>query len=123
MDRFNISILEYLGKYESGIMVLISIVYDNIYYEGTYFYTNTDLVLTVPEELENILGHVITEDSDYPSLIKYMIKNIVPYNEMVNRLDDIDFNRWITGEIEYESGEEAKNIDEDDIKKENPTDQ
>lgn len=95
MDKFQPSILEYLGKLENGIMVLLSIVYDNEYYEATYFYTDEKLVLTVPEELEEKLGHKITEDEEYPKLISSIIKKVVPYKEMYNRMDDIDFSRWI----------------------------
>ena len=37
MDKFKISILEYLGKLEQGVLVLLSIVYNNQYYEATFF--------------------------------------------------------------------------------------
>lgn len=94
MDKFQISILEYLGKIEDGILVLISIVYKGEYYESTYFYTNEHIVLTVPEELENELGHKIIEDEEYPNIIKTIIKKVVPYHEMYKRIDPVDFNRW-----------------------------
>jgi hypothetical protein len=105
MDKFQPSILEYLGKLETGIMVLLSIVYDNEYYEATYFYTDDKLVLTVSEELEEKLGYKITEDDEYPKLISNIIKQVVPYKEMYNRIDDMDFSRWLVKE------EETKNED------------
>ena len=40
MDKFQVSILEYLGKLENGVLILLSIVYDDAYYEATYFYTS-----------------------------------------------------------------------------------
>lgn len=94
MDKFQISILEYLGKIEDGILVLISIVYKGEYYESTYFYTSEHIVLTVPEELENELGHKITEDEEYPNIIRSVIKKVVPYQEMFKRIDPVDFSRW-----------------------------
>lgn len=102
MNKFQVSILEYLGKLENGIMVLLSVVYNEKYYEATYFYTDEQLVLTVSEELENDLEHKITEDDEYKSLISSIIKKVVPYNEMYNRLDEIDFSRWIVNEQKNE---------------------
>ncbi len=107
MDKFQVSILEYLGKLENGVLILLSIVYDDAYYEATYFYTSEELVLSVPEELEEVLGHKITEDELYPDLLRGIIKKVVPYNEIYGRIDDIDFTRWIKeGEIEEDRGEE-----------------
>ena len=95
MDKFQTSVLEYLGKIENGILVLISIVYNDVYYEATYFYTIDQLVLTVPENLEDEIGHKITEDEEYPNLIKNLIKKIIPHKEMYNKIDEVDFRRWI----------------------------
>ena len=94
MAKFDVSILEYLGSIENGISALLSIIYDNTYYESTYFYTDEQLILTVPEELEIILDHKISEDEEYISLIKSIIKKVVPYKEIYNRIDPVDFNRW-----------------------------
>lgn len=95
MDKFQPSILEYLGKLENGVMVLMSIVYNDEYYEATYFYTDSQIVLTVEEKLEQDLGYKITEDEEYPKLISNIIKKVVPYKEIYNRMDDMDFSRWI----------------------------
>ncbi len=94
MNRFNISILEYLGKLDIGILVLISIIYDEVYYEGTYFYTSEDLLLTIPEDLEEKLGYKIADDIDYVDILKSIMKKVVPYDEIYGRLDDVDFSRW-----------------------------
>lgn len=98
--KFDISILEYLGKIENGILVLLSFVYNDKYYESTYFYTNDKIVLTISEDLESDLGHKIQEDPDYPEVIKKIIKKVVPHNEMIKRIDEIDFSRWIQIEDE-----------------------
>jgi len=94
MDKFQISILEYLGKLDQGVLVLLCIVYDQKYYEATYFYTSEKLVLTVQEELEQDLQHKITEDKDYPNLVKNIISKVVPYNEIYSRLDPVNLTRW-----------------------------
>jgi hypothetical protein len=93
--KFNLSILEYLGKIEEGILVLISIVYNDKYYESTYFYTTDQIVLTVSEELEADLGHKIQDDPEYTEVIKFLLRKVVPYNEMIKRIDEVDFRRWI----------------------------
>jgi hypothetical protein len=51
MDKFDVSIIEYLGKVDGGILVLIGIVYQNTYYESTFFYNEKDILLTVSEDL------------------------------------------------------------------------
>jgi hypothetical protein len=94
MDKFQVSVLEYLGRLDNGILVLLSIVYNQNYYEATYFYTEEQLILTVQEDLENDLGHKISKDEEYPNLIKDIIKKLVPYNEIFNRLDFVDLGRW-----------------------------
>ena len=105
MAKFQVSILEYLGRLETGILVLVSITYDFKYYEATYFYTDEQLVLTASEDLENILGHKIIDDDGYVDLIKDIIKKVVPYNEMWSRIDDIDFSRWMVDEIKEKDEE------------------
>lgn len=86
--RFVMNILDYLGKYQDGVLIMLSIKYDDIYYDATYFYNKDHLVLTVCEELENTLGHPISDDDGYVDLIKTIISKSVPYEEIYNRLDD-----------------------------------
>ena len=45
-------IIEYLGKYEEGVMVLLSLNHMDIYYDATFFYTNDFVTLTIDEDLE-----------------------------------------------------------------------
>ena len=89
-----ISILEYLGTIENGILVLLAIVMNDKYYESTFYYTDSDMLLTASKELETDLGHKITEDKDYINILKDILKKVVPFNEMINRVDKVDFSRW-----------------------------
>lgn len=93
--KFNPSILSYLGKLDIGILVLISITYQDKYYESTFFYTTDKMVLTISRELEEEIGHKIQDDEDYPNLLRQILKKIVPYNQMINNIDDVDFSRWV----------------------------
>jgi hypothetical protein len=101
---FNISILEYLGKLENGILVMISIVYDGVYYEGTFFYNDSDILLTFPDDLESIVGDITTH-KEYVPILKDLLNRVVPYNEMFDRLDNVDFTKWVEGYIDLEEGD------------------
>lgn len=86
--KFSVSILEYLGKVDDAILVLLSIIYNEKYYEATFLYNKEDILLTASEELEQDLGYEITEDSEYVDVLRNILKQIVPYNELINRIDD-----------------------------------
>jgi len=91
--KFSVSILEYLGKVDDAILVLLSIIHNEKYYEATFLYNKEDILLTASEELEHDLGCKITEDSDYIELLRNIIRKIVPYNELINRIDDFKVQR------------------------------
>jgi hypothetical protein len=91
--KFSVSILEYLGKVDDAILVLLSIIYNGKYYEATFLYNKEDILLTASEELEQDLGYKITEDSDYIELLRNIIRKIEPYNELINRIEDFKVKR------------------------------
>jgi len=91
---FNPSIIEYLGKVDGGILVLLGIVYEEVYYESTFFYNKESILLTIPEELEKEIGE-ITKHPEYPDLIRNILKQIVPFDEMYDSIDPVDFGRWV----------------------------
>jgi len=92
--KFKVSILEYLGRVDIGVLVLLSIIYNEKYYEATYFYTSDKLVFTVDERLKSDLGHDIKEDSEYTDLIRDIIRKVAPYDEVLPSLEYVDFSRW-----------------------------
>jgi len=53
MKTFDFSVLEYLGKVETGVLVLLSVVYEKKYFEATFFYDDKNIVLTISDELES----------------------------------------------------------------------
>lgn len=108
------SVLDYLGKFEGGIMVLIALTCDNEYYEGVFFYNAESIVFSVDEKLEQKLGHKIEELDGYPDLLRGILKDIVPYNQMINRIDDVDFSEYL-GVKDQVSGEEPEEIDPSQI--------
>lgn len=115
MDKFEVSIIEYLGKVDGGILVLLGITYQSKYYESTFYYNEKDILLTISENLEEITGE-IKQHSEYPNILKDILKKVVPFTEMYDRIDDVNFSRWVEGFIQVEEGQ-AEEIDESEIKK------
>jgi hypothetical protein len=87
--EFSISILNYLGKINRGALVLLSIMYKGKYYEGTFFYTAEDILLTISKPLEEELGHKIEDDPEYVDVLRDILKKITPYNEIIKQLKAI----------------------------------
>lgn len=95
MSDIKFNILDYIGKINNGVLTLISITYQDEYYEGTFYYNdNNMLALTVDEELENKIGYKIEELPDYSKLMLSLIKKVVPIEEIITRLDDIDIEKY-----------------------------
>ena len=82
-------IIEYLGKFEDGVLALISLNYENEYYDATFFYKEDFVTLTIDEKLEEIIGE-IEEWSGYNNLVLELMKRVVPYEEIITRLDKVD---------------------------------
>jgi hypothetical protein len=82
-------IIEYLGKFEDGVLALISLNYENEYYDATFFYKEDFVTLTIDEKLEEIIGE-IEEWSGYNNLVLDIMKKVVPYDEIITRLDPVD---------------------------------
>ena len=78
--------------------------YQKQYYEATFFYNEQDILLTISEDLEQITGN-ITEHPQYTDILKIILKQIVPFSDMYDRIDPVDFKRWVEGVIEVEQGE------------------
>jgi len=118
MDEIKITadVVDYLGKYENGVLVLLSIGYKGEFTEGTIYYSNEALALTVDESIEKDLDMPIELWKGYRELLVSILKKVVPYNEIINRLDDIDFTQYFI-EPEIES-KEAEDVDNDDIQSE-----
>ena len=82
-------IIEYLGKFEDGVLALISLNYEDEYYDATFFYKENFVTLTIDEKLEEIIGEV-EEWSGYNNLVLELMKKVVPYDEIIIRLDPVD---------------------------------
>ena len=117
MKTFDFSVLEYLGKVESGVLVLLSVMHEKKYYEATFFYDDKNIIITFPDDLEQIVGD-IKKHPEYFDCLREILRKIVPYNEMFDRIDPVDFSRWVEGYIEIEMGE-AERVSASQIQNQN----
>jgi len=90
-------ILEYLGKVDEGIIVLLTLSYEEEYYESTLYYKERLVALTPDEKLEEKLGCVIEDWEGYNDLMMDILRKVVPYDEMISRCDEIDMSQYGIG--------------------------
>ena len=102
-----------IGKIEKGILVLVSFVYQEKYYEGMFFYTDEQILLNVDDEFEKAIGSKIEQHKDYKEILRYLLRNVVPWSEMITRIDELDLSIFEpkTSETVYLAGD----VDSDDI--------
>jgi hypothetical protein len=93
-NKIKVDVLDYLGKHEDGILTLLSLSYKDEYYEATFFYTKDLLALTPDEKLEQELGSIIEEWEGYNQLMFDILNKVVPYNEMINIVNDFEPDKW-----------------------------
>lgn len=93
-NKMTIDIIDYLGKHENGILTLISIGYEEEYYEATFYYTEDTLALTPDEKLEEKLGYVIEDWFGYNQLMFDILNKVVPYKEIINIANDFEPEKW-----------------------------
>ena len=111
--EIKIDIVDYMGKMEGGILVLLSVNCDGSFSEGTIFYTPDNLVMTVSEEVENKIGSKIELWDGYKNLLEATLKKLIPCEELLSRMDEVDFSKYL--EYDGETGFIEDEIDPDDI--------
>lgn len=90
-------IIEYLGKFEDGVLVLISLNYEGNYYDTTFYYKDNFVTLTIDDDLEEIIGQVELW-SGYNNLVLDIMKKVIPGDEILGRLDELDFSGFFDEE-------------------------
>jgi hypothetical protein len=92
--NLTVDVLDYLGKINNGILVVLSIGYDDDYYEATFYYQEQLLALTPDDKLIDKIGCEVEDWDGYNDLMLEIMKKVVPYDEMINRVDDFDPNKY-----------------------------
>lgn len=104
-------IIDYMGKFEDGVMVMLDLKYNNKHYNGTFFYTEDTIALTTDSELEQELRCDIEDYPGYKQLVFDILKRVIPYNEIINSIDKIDLTNYIEmtdDDYIYEEGGEEE---------------
>lgn len=96
MNDLNVSIIKYLGKVEDGIIVLVTINVpsEDVSFDATFYYTDTKMILTISEELEEIIGD-IKSLPEYPQILRLCLRKVVPYHELINSIDPLDVKPYL----------------------------
>ena len=96
MDQVDVSIIKYLGKLEGGILVLISITFikEELTFDATFFYTDTQILITINEDIEEIIGDIKLHPY-YTNILKLCLRKVIPHNELIDNIDPLDVKPYV----------------------------
>ena len=83
------SILDYIGKYDDGILVSIGLMYKSKYYDAIFFYTVNKMLITVEQSMINDMKCQLEQHPDYVELMKSIILKCEPFDSVVDQLEDV----------------------------------
>lgn len=83
------SILDYLGKYEGGILVSVGLMYNQKFYNSIFYYTSNQMIINVEEKMTQDMKCEIEEHKDYLGLLKSIISMCDPHEDLINQLEEI----------------------------------
>ena len=89
--KIKASILDYIGKYEGGILTSVGLMLEGEFYDAIFYYTQNKMIITINEDMRNKIGDIELHE-DYVPLMESIINKVDPYEEMVNKLNDIKMN-------------------------------
>ncbi len=83
------SILDYIGKYEGGILVSIGLMYKEEFFDSIFYYTRDSMIINVDNEMIEKLNSHIEEHPDYHELMRDIISKVEPYDDVIEKIDEI----------------------------------
>ncbi len=86
------SIIDYIGKYEGGILVSVGLMYNNKFYNSIFYYTSDEMIINVEENMTKDMGCEIEQHKSYLSLLKSIITMCEPYENVINELKEVETN-------------------------------
>jgi len=92
--KITASIIDYIGKYEIGVLVSVGLMYEGQFYGGILFYTDTQMNINVEDSLTEKLGYPIEQHEEYLAILKYLIENVSPHEKIINQLEEINLNEY-----------------------------
>ncbi len=89
--KITASVLDYLGKYEGGILTSIGLMYESKFYNAIFYYTDDKMIITIDEKLMDEIGDIELNE-DYVPLMESIINIVDPYESIITELKDYDPN-------------------------------
>ncbi len=86
------SVIDYIGKYEGGILVSVGLMYNQKFYNSIFYYTADQMIINVEESLKQDIGGEIEQYKDYLSLLKSIIEQCELYENVIDQLEEIKTN-------------------------------
>lgn len=84
-------IIEYMGKVDGGIFVLLNLNVDNTnFYDAIFYYKENTVALTPDEEFEKLIGSKIEDFKGYNDLMVAIIRRVLPYADALNIVNEFD---------------------------------
>ena len=86
------SILDYIGKYEGGILVSVGLMLNENFYNAMFYYTSDEMIINVEESMTKDMGCEIEFHKDYLELLKSILSQCEPFENIINQLEEIKTN-------------------------------
>jgi len=87
--KISVSVLDYIGRFEIGVLVSVGLMFDGQFYGGIFFYTDTHMNINVEEEFTKKLGCKIEEHPEYLDILRIIISKVEPFDKIFPNLPDI----------------------------------
>jgi hypothetical protein len=107
-------IIDYMGRIDDGVLVLLSITCDGEYSEATLFYNDEKILFTVDRSFEEKINSQIETWSGYKKLLESVLGRLVPAKEIAGRLDEVDFGQYVEDQDDYFIDEDDDLYEDDD---------
>lgn len=87
--KITASIIDYLGKYEGGILVSIGLMCnEEEYHDAIFYYTEDQMIINPDEEFKEKWGDIENTDI-YFALMESLINQVKPYEDIWETLEDV----------------------------------
>lgn len=83
------SIIDYLGKYEGGILVNINLMFNEEYFDAIFYYTSDKMIITVEDSFIEKWGP-IEMNNEYLGLMESIINMVESYESIIDQLNDYE---------------------------------
>ena len=92
--KITVSVLDYIGRYEIGVLVSVGLMFEGQFYGGIFFYTDKQMNINVEDSLVKKLGHPIEEDPEYLEILRILISKVEPFEKIFPNLPDVQMQDY-----------------------------